>query len=132
MKTKFNCIFEGSEFDEKMDGAKLDMEGTGSNFICCLCRCERIEAQTKLGTWSITSTFDEIIECGKICLKNPNNLSKVALKEAAIGVTGLPFVLEIEAAFDSTVFIPTGTRFEPLYLTVTEDNTASSAAGSWI
>ena len=62
----FKFIFEGSEFDEKMDRAKLNMEDTGSNFICCLCR-------TNLGTWSITRTIDEIIECGKIRLKNPDN-----------------------------------------------------------
>ena len=92
MKTKLNFISEGSEFDEKMDRAKLNMEGTGSNFICCLCGCERIQAQTKLGTWSITRTIDEIMKCGKICLKNPDNLSKATLKEAAIGVNGLPIV----------------------------------------
>ena len=61
----FLINLEPSMFDEKMDKARLSMEGTGSNWICILCFCTRFLARKNVGTFNCSRAIESIMECEK-------------------------------------------------------------------
>ena len=88
-------------FDEKMDKARLSMEGTGSNWICILCFCTRFLARNNVGTFNCCRTIESIMECAKERLENPSNLSEKDLKAATKGVKCVPLMKEIGSCFEA-------------------------------
>ena len=99
----FNFLLnlEPSMFDEKMDKARLSMEGTGSNWICILCFDTRFSTRKTVGTFECCRTIESVMECAKKGLENPSNLSEKDLKAATKGVKCVPLMKEIGSCFEA-------------------------------
>ena len=97
----FHLNFEATMFDEKLDRARLGMEGTGSNSICTLCNATRIAARTQVGEHSITKTIDDLINSATHVTDNPTNLAGEALYVAKAGMKSQPLMSDIGIGFES-------------------------------
>ena len=87
-------------FNEKMERARLGEEGTGSAYFCTVCPATRTTARTKLGSFSMTTTIEDIEERANIRLQNPDSVSQKALKRACKGVKTMPLMKDVGIGYE--------------------------------
>ncbi|XP_032228625.2 V(D)J recombination-activating protein 1-like [Nematostella vectensis] len=85
-------VFHNSMIDEKLDRAEGGLAGSGSRYLCTLCKATRETAKREIGSFSICRTYQENAEIAEYVRTNPDNLSKEQLDTLEQGVKSAPIL----------------------------------------
>ena len=93
-----------STMDEKFSRAESGLKGSGSSYMCTLCKATRETCKTQLGSFCIDRTHKETVEKAHLLEINPDKLSKNELERIAAGVKATPLLLSepAEQGIDAT------------------------------
>lgn len=61
--------------DVKLDRAEGGLAGSGSRFICTLCKATKDSAKSELGSFCVCRTYEENAKIAEYIRTNPDNLS---------------------------------------------------------
>ena len=100
----YSTKFFTSMVDEKFSRAESGLKGSGSKFICTLCKATRETCKTKLGEFTIDRSYKEALEKSHLIEINPDKLSVNELEKLAEGVKSKPLLLSepSEQGIDAT------------------------------
>ena len=100
----FKFHFINSMVDEKRNRADGGLQGSGSLYMCDLCKATHETAKTELGTFRIYRNLQETKEIAELLRTNPEKLSDAHLKQIAQGVKSAPLssIEHSEHSIDAT------------------------------
>ena len=90
--------------DEKFSRAESGLKGSGSKFICTLCKATRETCKIQLGEFKIDRTYKETKEKASLIQISQDKLSATELEKIAQGVKSKPLLLSkpFEQGIDAT------------------------------